>query len=78
MVVSGILSLKNAKEDAALKNWHWSEADEQKAVDAMCQYSSQADWPKAYTTLASYTYNGKTLPVKVGAGVALKFIAKIM
>ncbi|MBU6953463.1 hypothetical protein [Hahella sp. HN01] len=78
MAVSGILSLKNDAEDQAFSAWRWSQDDENAAVNAMAQYSSQSDWPKAYTTLASYTYQGKTLPLKVGASVALKFVAKIL
>ena len=78
MLVSGILSLKNAQEDKALSDWRWSSDDENQAVNKMMQYSKASDWPKAYATLASYTYKNKPLPIKVGAGVALKFIDKIL
>ena len=78
MVVSGILSLKNDAEDAALKAWKWSSADENAAVNAMAQHTAPSDQPKAYTTLAAYQYQGRPLPLKVGAGVALKYIAKIL
>src|SRR5690606_2137780 len=78
LVVSGLLSLKNQAEDAALEGWKWSSDDQNAAVNAMAKYSAPADQPKAYQTLAAYSYEGKPLPLKVGAGVALKYIAKIL
>lgn len=78
MCVTSILILKNDVEDEALKVWRWSSAEGDAAVNAMLKYKSESDWPQAYKALASYTYNGKTLPLKVGASVALKFIKKLI
>ena len=44
----------------------------------MTAFTAQADWPKAYQALGGYQYKGKPLPLKVGASVALKYIAKIL
>jgi hypothetical protein len=77
LVVSGMLSMKNTADDAALAAWRWSTADESAAVSAMTQHTATAQQPQAYTTLAAYTYDGKTLPIKVGASVALKYIANL-
>jgi hypothetical protein len=78
LVVSGILSMKTPAEDAALAAWRWSTADQTAAVNAMERYTAPAQQPQAYTALAAYTYDSKTLPIKVGAGVALQYIAKIL
>ena len=50
---------------------------ENKVLDSMTAYTASQDQPKAYTSLGAATYNGQTLPIKVGASVALKYIAKI-
>jgi hypothetical protein len=76
--VSGMFAMKNPADDAALASWRWSTADQTAAINAMEQYTATAQQPQAYTTLAAYTYDGKTLPIKVGAGVALQYIAKIL
>jgi Flp pilus assembly protein TadG len=81
LVVSGMLSMKNATDDAALAAWRWSTADQTAAVNAMAQAQppagTTAQQPQAYLALAAYTYGGKTLPIKVGAGVALQYITRI-
>jgi hypothetical protein len=43
----------------------------------MAAFPAPADQPKAYVTLANYLFKGKTLPIKVGATVALKYITKV-
>jgi hypothetical protein len=84
LIVAGIMALNNAAEDAALKAWRWTPADQTEAVNAMAANTAPANWYKAYQTLAAYKYptqarldQGKPLPLKVGAAVAQKFIAKI-
>jgi hypothetical protein len=76
MVIAGMLSSKNDAEDAELAAWRWSASDQSAAVDAMVKAASPDEY-KAYNTLATYQYNGKILPIKVGAGVALQFLTKI-
>ena len=76
MVIAGIISTHNDAEDAELAAWRWSSSDQDAAVNAMVS-AAKPDEYKAYNTLATYQYNGKTLPIKVGAGVALQFITKI-
>jgi hypothetical protein len=77
LLVAGIMALNNAAEDAALKAWRWTTADQTAAVNAMAAEIAPANWYKAYQALGAYRYQGKTLPLKVGATVAQKFIAKI-
>jgi hypothetical protein len=78
LFVAGVLSLQNTVEDAALKAWSWPPADAAAALSAMTAYTAKADWYKAYQALGSYQYKGKPLPLKVGASVALKYIATII
>lgn len=77
MCMSSILMFKNDTADANLKNWKWSKDDENALVNTMAQYTDAADQYKAYQALAAATHDGKALPVKVGAGVAVKYLAKI-
>jgi hypothetical protein len=77
LIVAGIMALNNATAEAALKAWRWTPAEQAAAVNAMAADIAPANWYKAYQTLATYKYQGKTLPIKVGAAVAQKFIAKI-
>jgi hypothetical protein len=77
LLVSGLLSLKNAADQAAMKAWRWPLADQAAALSAMTANSAAANWYLAYQALGKYLYKGKPLPLTVGASVALKFIAKI-
>jgi hypothetical protein len=78
LFVAGLMALANPTEDAALKAWAWTPADAAAALSAMTAYTAQADWNQAYRALGAYQYQGKPLPLKVGASVALKYIAKIL
>jgi len=78
LVVAGIMALNNSVEDRALKSWAWSPTDAAAALSAMTAFPGQADWYKAYQALGAYQYQSQPLPLKVGASVALKFIATII
>ncbi|WP_222931268.1 hypothetical protein, partial [Xanthovirga aplysinae] len=75
MTIAGLLSIKNEKADKDLNNWRWSTDEENTAVNAMLDAASQDEY-KGYNTLATYKFNDKELPIKVGVGVALKFLDK--
>jgi hypothetical protein len=77
MLMASFLALPNAAEDKALASWKWPEGDQDSLVNTLAAYRAPADIPKAYTTLASFTYKGAVLPVKVGAGVIMKYLTKI-
>ena len=76
MNMSTILMTKNDDADTAQKNWRWSTSDQNDLVNKMSAYTG-ADQYQAYDVLATYTYQGKTLPVKVGAATAMKYLTKI-
>jgi hypothetical protein len=71
MNVATILGTGNTTADKELKSWRWSTNDEQAAVKAM---KSGSDDAAAFQNLAKYQYKGKVLPLKVGAGVAMKYL----
>jgi hypothetical protein len=76
MNMSTILMTKNDAADNAQKAWRWPTADQHDLVNKMSAFTA-ADQYKAYGVLASYTYGGKPLPVKVGAATAIKYLTKI-
>jgi hypothetical protein len=71
--VSAIVITGNAAADQAAKQWPWSKGDEDAAVAAMATQVG-SDMYRAFQTLGAYTYKGMALPVKVGAGVALRYL----
>ncbi|WP_222931331.1 hypothetical protein, partial [Xanthovirga aplysinae] len=76
MVLSGLLSIKNDNEDAALDAWRWGPEGKDEAVNAMLSAGSSEEY-KGYNTLATYQNKGENLPLKVGVGVAIKFLANV-
>ncbi|MCY4045183.1 MAG: hypothetical protein OXE99_08885 [Cellvibrionales bacterium] len=77
MMVANILMTKNTAADSALKIWRWPVSDENDLVNQMVSAASQSDHYKAYLFLAQASDKQHPLPIKVGCGVATRFLTKI-
>lgn len=73
VTLSTILQAKNSLADAEASGWSWSDADKAKVVATMAP-NTGANAYLAFQTLADATFQGKPLPVKVGATVALAYL----
>ena len=71
--MSTLLQTKNSQADTEQQNWRWP-ADAQKALVTQMSANSGNKAYLAFQTLAAATYDGKPLPVKVGAGVAMTYL----
>lgn len=87
LIMSSILMTKNDLEDQAQKDFSWPQQDEDNLVNYLTRYNLPSDDPKsnednsqymAYKYIATYLYNGKTLPLKVSCSVIIKYLAKIV
>ncbi|MFP5514183.1 MAG: hypothetical protein ACLGJC_13980 [Alphaproteobacteria bacterium] len=77
MVLTTIVMTKDPAADSAQAGWTWPQATEVALVDQLAQYGSAATQYQAYQALATYTYDGKPLPVKVACNVALEYLKQI-
>lgn len=74
VTISTLLQTGNTKADNDAANWRWSSDDENQVVASMAPYTGDQAC-KAFVILGNATYQGKPLPVKVGASVAMKYLA---
>ena len=61
------------KIEEAYKKWHWNKSDTEDNVMNQIMEKADSNISKAYVVMGSYTYNGQYLPLKVSAGIGLKF-----
>jgi hypothetical protein len=77
MLIASILMFKNAAADTEQTGWKWPKATKDALVSQMAQHRAGPVQYQAYQLLAGYNYQGKALPVKVGAGVVQAYLAAI-
>ncbi|GEM77083.1 hypothetical protein [Vibrio sagamiensis] len=77
MLIASIMMTSNAVADKALQEWKWPEANEDDLINRMVAAGTGSDQYKAYLTLSEVTYQEKTLPIKVGCGLTVRYLTKI-
>ncbi|MBZ5710980.1 hypothetical protein [Nannocystis pusilla] len=73
VTLSAILQAKNSLADTEVNDWRWSDADKAQVVASMAPNTGAKAY-LAFQTLADATFEGKPLPVKVGASVAMAYL----
>lgn len=74
VALSSLLQTGNSQADSEEASWRWSSQDEANVVASMAPDTGSQAY-LAFQTLGNTTYQGKPLPVKVGASVAMKYLA---
>ena len=75
MLLTSILMTQNTVADTASQDWKWPSSNQNDIVLFMSQYKTASNEYQAYAYLATVSYNGKPLPVKVGCQVALSYLS---
>ncbi|UWF52022.1 hypothetical protein NYP20_14085 [Pseudomonas sp. N3-W] len=74
VTLSSLLQTGNSQADSEAANWRWSNQDQASVVAAMAPDTGSNAY-KAFQTLGNATYQGKPLPVKIAATVAMNYLA---
>lgn len=74
VTLSSLLQTGNTQADNEAAAWRWSDQDQANVVNSMKADSGNNTY-LAFQVLGNTTYQGKPLPVKVGATVAMNYLA---
>lgn len=74
VTLSTLLQTGNSQADSEAASWRWSDQDQANVVASMKADTGNNTY-LAFQVLGNTTYQGKPLPVKVGATVAMNYLA---